>query len=96
MLTPSREELESKYAGALQKKYEAPTFQVISSVFKALTGRRVTPPGPYKSTTNFSGIKCNVKAVQGELYFLEKGLIFIAKQPILVDFSAVESITFSR
>jgi len=43
-----------------------------------------------------NGIKANVKAVQGELYFLEKGLIFIAKQPILIDFSRTESITFSR
>lgn len=34
--------------------------------------------------------------MQGELYFLEKGLIFIAKQPILVDFSKTESIHFSR
>ncbi|KAK8844846.1 FACT complex subunit POB3 [Kwoniella newhampshirensis] len=43
-----------------------------------------------------NGIKANVKAVQGELYFLEKGLIFIAKQPILIDFSKTESISFSR
>lgn len=48
------------------------------------------------SAQGFNGIKANVKAVQGELYFLEKGLIFIAKQPILVDFSKVESISFSR
>lgn len=42
------------------------------------------------------GVKANVKAVQGELYFLEKGIIFIAKQPILIDFSKTESISFSR
>lgn len=37
-----------------------------------------------------------MKAVQGELYFLEKALIFIAKQPILIDYSKTESISFSR
>lgn len=37
-----------------------------------------------------------MKAVQGELYFLEKGLIFISKQPILIDFSKTDSISFSR
>lgn len=42
------------------------------------------------------GVKANVKAVQGELYFLEKALIFIAKQPILIDYSKTESISFSR
>jgi hypothetical protein len=48
------------------------------------------------SAQGLNGIKANVKAVQGELYFLEKGLIFIAKQPILIDFSKTESISFSR
>lgn len=48
------------------------------------------------SAQGVNGIKANVKAVQGELYFLERGLIFIAKQPILIDFSKTESIAFSR
>lgn len=48
------------------------------------------------SAQGLNGIKVNVKAVQGELYFLEKSLIFIAKQPILIDFSKTESISFSR
>ncbi|WVR03030.1 FACT complex subunit POB3 [Kwoniella sp. DSM 27419] len=65
----------------LQRKYEAPTFQVISRVLNA---------------QGLNGIKANVKAVQGELYLLDKGLIFIAKQPILIDFSKTESISFSR
>lgn len=80
----------------LQKKYEAPTFQVISRVLKSLTGKKVTPPGSFRNAQGVNGIKANVKAVQGELYFLEKGLIFIAKQPILIDFSKTESISFSR
>ena len=80
----------------LQKKYEAPTFQVISRVLKSLTGKKVIPPGSFRNAQGVNGIKANVKAVQGELYFLEKGLIFIAKQPILIDFSKTESISFSR
>lgn len=48
------------------------------------------------SAQGVNGIKANVKAVQGELYFLDKGLIFIAKQPILIDFKNTESIAFSR
>ncbi|WRT63126.1 FACT complex subunit POB3 [Kwoniella shivajii] len=80
----------------LQRKYEAPTFHVISRVLKSLTGKKVTPPGSFRNAQGLNGIKANVKAVQGELYFLEKGLIFIAKQPILIDFSKTESISFSR
>jgi structure-specific recognition protein 1 len=48
------------------------------------------------SAQGVNGLKANVKAVQGELYFLEKGLIFIAKQPILIDFSKTQQISFSR
>lgn len=32
----------------LQRKYEAPTFQVISRVLKSLTGKKVTPPGSFR------------------------------------------------
>jgi structure-specific recognition protein 1 len=42
------------------------------------------------------GIKCNVKAIQGELYFLEKGMIFIAKSPINIDFGQITKALFSR
>lgn len=51
---------------------------------------------PLLSAQGLNGIRANVKAVQGELYFLEKGLIFISKQPILIDFSKTDSISFSR
>jgi len=37
----------TKYAD-LQRKYEAPTFQVISRVLKSLTGKKVTPPGSFR------------------------------------------------
>ncbi|EIW73062.1 hypothetical protein TREMEDRAFT_14396, partial [Tremella mesenterica DSM 1558] len=80
----------------LKKKYDAPSFTVISQVIKSFTGKRVTPPGSFRNAQGLNGIKANVKAVQGELYFLDKGLIFIAKQPILIDFSKTETISFSR
>lgn len=32
----------------LQRKYEAPTFQVISRVLKSLTAKKVTPPGSFR------------------------------------------------
>ncbi|ODN86799.1 FACT complex subunit POB3 [Cryptococcus wingfieldii CBS 7118] len=80
----------------LEKSYDATTFQVVSRVLKSLTGKKVTPPGSMRNAQGLNGIRANVKATQGELYFLEKGLIFISKQPILLDFSKVESISFSR
>ncbi|WVQ82935.1 FACT complex subunit POB3 [Cryptococcus sp. DSM 104549] len=75
----------------LKRTYEGSTHHVVSQVLKALTGKKVTAPGSLRN-----GIRANVKATQGELFFLEKGLIFISKQPILIDFSKTESIAFSR
>ncbi|KAL7420413.1 FACT complex subunit [Cryptotrichosporon argae] len=80
----------------LQRKYEAPTASVVSRVLKSLTGKKITTQGTFSSAQGVSGIKANVKAVQGELYFLERSLIFIAKQPILIDFNKTESVSFSR
>ena len=50
----------------------------------------------YNSRDGQHGIKCNQKATQGELYFLEKSLIFVAKQPTLVDFADIHQAIFSR
>jgi structure-specific recognition protein 1 len=43
-----------------------------------------------------SAVKCNVKANEGQLYFLEKQLLFISKQPLLVAHSDIHSVTFAR
>ena len=37
-----------------------------------------------------------MKAVLGELYFLEKSLIFVAKQPTVVDYADIHQVVFSR
>jgi structure-specific recognition protein 1 len=37
-----------------------------------------------------------LKAVQGELYFLEKSLIYVAKQPAVVEFQDIHQVVFSR
>ncbi|CEL60515.1 FACT complex subunit POB3 OS=Ustilago maydis (strain 521 / FGSC 9021) GN=POB3 PE=3 SV=1 [Rhizoctonia solani AG-1 IB] len=42
------------------------------------------------------GVKCNLKAVQGTLFPLEKSLFFVAKQPHLVEFTDIHQVVFSR
>ncbi|CED82396.1 ssrecog-domain-containing protein [Phaffia rhodozyma] len=80
----------------LMRKYEAPAFSVVSQVFKALTGKKIIPPSSFVSTSGQNVVKCNLKANQGELYFLEKSMIFIAKQPLLVEFANIQTLSFSR
>ncbi|EIM86039.1 SSrecog-domain-containing protein [Stereum hirsutum FP-91666 SS1] len=80
----------------LKKDYEDPTFEVVSSVFRALSGKKITSTGSFQSRTGHPGIKANLKAVQGDLFLLEKSIFFVSKQPVLVELSDVHQAVFSR
>jgi hypothetical protein len=52
--------------------------------------------GPAFSSADLGCIKCNVKAMQGELHFLDKSMLFVAKTPILVDYNKISKASISR
>lgn len=41
-------EIQEKYQGKLEKRYEAPAYEVVSSIFRALSGKKVTIPGNFQ------------------------------------------------
>ncbi|KAG0223573.1 FACT complex subunit [Actinomortierella wolfii] len=87
----------TKYEGKLQKKYEARTFEVVSTLFRALAERRVTIPSEhFKSYHQQAAIKCSMKANEGVLYPLDKSFLFIPKPPTFIPHSEIGSVTFSR
>jgi len=89
--------LKTKYEGRLQKSYDAPTFEVVCSIFKGLTGRKVIVPGNlYKSHHLHHAVKCSLKANESYLYPLDKSFLFIPKPPTLIAHSEIASVTFSR
>ncbi|KAK9764011.1 FACT complex subunit [Basidiobolus ranarum] len=96
LLNLDDETIEEKYEGKLSKKYEAPTYEVISTIFRVLTGRKVTVPGQYRSHHGTSAVKASMKANEGFLYPLEKCFMFIPKPPTFIPHSEVGSVTFSR
>ncbi|KAF8986494.1 FACT complex subunit [Entomortierella lignicola] len=96
-LNLDEETIASKYEGKLEKKYETRTYEVVSTLFKVLTGRRVTIPSEFfKSYHNQSAIKCSMKANEGVLYPLDKSFLFIPKPPTFIPHSEIASVTFSR
>ncbi|KAF9350197.1 FACT complex subunit [Mortierella sp. AD094] len=96
-LNLDEETIASKYEGKLEKKYETRTYEVVSTLFKVLTGRRVTIPSEFfKSYHNQSAIKCSMKANEGVLYPLDKSFLFIPKPPTFIPHSEIGSVTFSR
>ncbi|KAL1923504.1 uncharacterized protein VTP21DRAFT_8484 [Calcarisporiella thermophila] len=90
------ETINEKYEGKLQKSYDAPTYEVVSTIFRGLAGRKVTVPGSYKSHHGAAGIKASMKANEGHLYPLEKCFLFIPKPTTFIPHQEIESVVFSR
>ncbi|KAI7865850.1 hypothetical protein BDF14DRAFT_1820248 [Spinellus fusiger] len=88
--------MNEKYDNKLLKHYEAPTYEVISTIFRSLTGRKVTVPGAYRSHHGAHALKCSMKANEGYLYPLEKSFLFIPKPPTFIPLHEISIVTFSR
>ncbi|KAG5646520.1 hypothetical protein DXG03_003287 [Asterophora parasitica] len=80
----------------LKKNYEDPTFEVVSGVFRALAKKKIIGSGSFQSRDGHPGIKANLKAVQGDLFLLEKYIFFVSKQPSLIEIADVHQVIFSR
>ncbi|CAE6427699.1 unnamed protein product [Rhizoctonia solani] len=93
---PCREQLKTKYEGKLEKKYDGPAHEVVSRIFRGLSGKKIIAPTTFRSHEDMYGVKCNLKAVQGTLFPLEKSLFFVAKQPHLIEFTDIHQVVFSR
>ncbi|GAA5972879.1 hypothetical protein JCM11641_003986 [Rhodosporidiobolus odoratus] len=90
------ETLQEKYEGNLKRHYDDPAYEVVSLLFRVLTQKKVVTPGNFQSHDGQAAVKCNLKANEGQLYLLEKQMLFIAKQPQLVSFSEISAIVLAR
>ncbi|KAL7751271.1 FACT complex subunit [Sorochytrium milnesiophthora] len=91
------EAIASKYDNKLQRHYDAQSFEVVSSVFRGLTQKKITVPGSFRAANAKAlAVKCSMKANEGLLYPLEKSLIFLYKPTIQILHSEIGSVTFSR
>ncbi|KAJ3552977.1 hypothetical protein NM688_g3870 [Phlebia brevispora] len=72
------------------------TEEEIANVFRALSGRKIIGAGGFQSRDGHPGIKANLKAVQGDLFMLEKYIFFVSKQPTLIELSDIHQVVFSR
>jgi structure-specific recognition protein 1 len=89
--------LNERYSGKLQMHYENPAHQVVSQIFKGLTGKRIiTPSRDFSSHHQQSGVKCSLKANEGHLFCLDKAFIFVPKPAVFITFDKIAHITMSR
>ncbi|KIY65749.1 SSrecog-domain-containing protein [Cylindrobasidium torrendii FP15055 ss-10] len=81
----------------LNKNYEAPTYEVVSSVFRGLTRNKIIHAGTsFESRDKRPSIKAHLKATQGDLFMLEKYIFFVSKQPLLIALDNLHQVYFSR
>lgn len=90
----------------LEATYEGPQFEVISTLLKNVSMKKLIVPGQsfqgyfalalLCSSQGFCAVKCTMKANEGHLYFLEKSFLFVPKPTILMQHEDISSVTFSR
>lgn len=97
-LNLDEETIQTKYDGKLKKRYEDPTFRIVSSLFRVFSGQKLIAPGndSFEGANSSNCLKCNVKAVDGLLYPLDKQLIWVSKQPIHIRYDDIHQVVFSR
>lgn len=72
------------------------TYEVVSRLMKAVTSRKITVPGSFKSDQGSSCISCNYKAQTGVLFPLERGFMYLHKPPIYIRFDEIDNVNFAR
>ncbi|KAL2074633.1 hypothetical protein VTL71DRAFT_8411 [Oculimacula yallundae] len=96
-LNMTEELLKEKYKDKLESHYESPLHQVVTQVFRGLTGKKVNQPAKdFRSHHQQNGIKCSIKASEGFLYCLEKAFMFVPKPATYIQFDQIDSIVLSR
>ncbi|KAG6850334.1 hypothetical protein H0H93_014607 [Arthromyces matolae] len=80
----------------LKKHYEDPTYEVVSGVFRGLSQKKIIGSGSFQNRDGHPGIKANLKAIQGDLFMLEKYVFFVSKQPTLIEIADIHQVIFSR
>lgn len=88
-LVSSRDKLESKYEGS-----EA---EVFARLCRGLSGCKLTREGSFRANAGTGpAIRCSHKAEDGYMYVLEKGLFFLPKPPVLLQYDHIAHVQFQR
>ncbi|KAJ5322516.1 Structure-specific recognition protein [Penicillium brevicompactum] len=89
--------MQNQYKDKLQAHYEEPIHQVVTKVFRGLSGKKVIMPSKdFVSHHGHQGVKCSIKANEGLLYFLDKSLMFVPKPATYIQMENIAMVTMSR
>ncbi|KAK2836086.1 FACT complex subunit, partial [Arthroderma sp. PD_2] len=96
-LNMTDELLQSRYKDKLEAHYEEPIHQVVTKVFRGLSGKKVIMPSrDFVSHHGHSGVKCSTKANEGLLFCLDKSFMFVPKPATYIQIENISVVTMSR
>ena len=64
----TEEEIKEKYEGKLEKNMSGPSYEVVSTLFRAVTGRKITQPKDFLGHSGTPAITCSHKAASGNFF----------------------------
>ncbi|KAI7834425.1 hypothetical protein BX661DRAFT_139106 [Kickxella alabastrina] len=82
--------------GRLRAHYDEPLYRIVANVFKGVTDKKLIEGGNFRGYHGSQGLKASLKASEGTLYPLDKGLLFAPKPPIYIPHADILSVVFSR
>ncbi|KAL2014548.1 hypothetical protein VTN00DRAFT_2073 [Thermoascus crustaceus] len=96
-LNMTEELLQTRYKDKLEPRYEEPIHQVVTKIFRGLSGKKVIMPSKdFISHHGHSGVKCSIKANEGLLFCLDKSFMFVPKPATYIQIENISVITMSR
>ncbi|OMH86073.1 FACT complex subunit pob3 [Zancudomyces culisetae] len=96
VLNLDSETIKDKYDNQIMKRYEEPLYKTISELFKVFVAKKPIVPDTYRTIHGAQGAKCSLKANEGILYPLNRGILFVPKPAQFVAYSEINSVVFSR
>ncbi|VWU51354.1 FACT complex subunit SSRP1, putative [Hepatocystis sp. ex Piliocolobus tephrosceles] len=88
------DEILTKYK--LEKSISGKSHEIIPRIFTALVKKNAIIPGDYRTAKDEHGITCSYRAASGQLYPLNKYVLFIIKPVILISFDDIVVLSFQR
>lgn len=80
----------------LIESYEGSYYEIVAKLFKLVIGINIIIPGEFKTSGDYSGLKCHVGNQEGLLFPLNKSLIFIKKPVMYMRLDDIAVVEFHR
>ena len=83
----------------LPASFDGPTYEVLATIIRQLAGQKILAPAPELSkfaSSQLPCVRCSNKANEGNLYPLERSLLFLPKPCLLLPYTDIQSVVIGR